>query len=80
MSAFGGIIWFIRLINFNVEGSQIYKRLLCSSYNFADILKVDFFCAVKTLVFIFLHKKKCKNITKNHIICLKHEEKNCKGG
>ena len=32
------------------------------------------FCAVRTLAFHILRKKKYKNITKNHIICLKHEE------
>ena len=25
-----------------------------------------------------LRRKKCKNISKNHFICVKHEEKNCK--
>ena len=28
--------------------------------------------------FEILRKKKCKNITKNHLICVKHEEKNAK--
>ena len=32
----------------------------------------------QTLVFNFLCKKKYKNITKNHTICLKHEEKTVK--
>ena len=30
--------------------------------------------------FEILHKKKCKNITKNNLLCVKHEEKNCKSG
>ena len=35
-------------------------------------------CAVKTLVFHILSKKKYKNIAKNYIICLKREEKTVK--
>ena len=42
-----------------------------------DILKVDF-CAVKTYVLKFCAKKKCKNHTKNHRICLNHETKTVK--
>ena len=39
-----------------------------------DILKVDFLRG-QTLVLKFCIRKKCKNITKNHLICVKHEEK-----
>ena len=41
--------------------------------------KSRFFCAVKTSVIHILRKKKYKNITKNHYICLKCEEKTVKG-
>ena len=44
-----------------------------------DILKVDFLRG-QNFSFEILRKKKCKNITKNHLICVKHEEKNCKRG
>ena len=40
-----------------------------------DILKVELFGAVKTLILKFLRKKKCKNHTKKHIFCVNHEEK-----
>ena len=43
----------------------------------ADILKVDFFARSK-LNFQILRKKKWKNITKNHLICVKNEEKTVK--
>ena len=43
----------------------------------ADILKVDLLRCQK-FSFNILRKKKCKNITKNHIICVKHEETNLK--
>ena len=43
-----------------------------------DILKVDFFCAFKTIVFKFFAKKKCKTHTKNHVIYVNHEEKTVK--
>ena len=44
----------------------------------SDILKADFFCAGKNFSFEILGKKKCKNITKNHLICVKREEKTVK--
>ena len=39
-----------------------------------------FFCAVKTLVLTFCGNKVLKNVTKNHFICVKNEEKDCKRG
>ena len=43
----------------------------------ADILKVDFFARSK-LNFSNFAQKKWKNITKNHLICVKNEEKTVK--
>ena len=40
----------------------------------ADILKVNFLCAVKTLVLILCARKVLKT-HKKYIICVKHEEK-----
>ena len=42
-----------------------------------DILKVDFLLG-QNFSFQILSKTKCKNITKNHLICVKHEENNVK--
>ena len=44
------------------------------SFFLADILKVDFLRG-QNLIFKILRKKKWKNITKNHLICVKNEEK-----
>ena len=43
-----------------------------------DILKVDFFLRGQNFSFEILCRKKCRNITKNHLICVKHEEKTVK--
>ena len=58
----------------------LYLHFVCPQsvlhlYSISDILKVDFFCAVKALVSEILRQKKCKNHTLNHIICVNHEEK-----
>ena len=42
--------------------------------------KSIFFLRGQNFSFEILRKKKCKNITKNHLICVKHGEKNCKRG
>ena len=42
-----------------------------------EILKV-FFLRGQNFSFEILRKKKCKNITKNHLICVKHGEKTAK--
>ena len=39
---------------------------------------MDFFLHCQNFFFEILRKKKCKNITKNHLICVKHEEKTVK--
>ena len=44
---------------------------------YSDILKVDFLRG-QNFSFEILHKKKCKNIPKNHLIYVKHEEKTLK--
>ena len=36
--------------------------------------KRRFFCAVKTLVLKFCARKSAKNITTNHLLCVKHKE------
>ena len=43
----------------------------------ADIEKVDFLRG-QNFNFEILHKKKWKNITENHLICVKNEEKTVK--
>ena len=48
------------------------------SWFLSDILKADFFLRGQNFSFEFMCRKKCKNITKNHIICVKHEEKTVK--
>ena len=62
-----------------VTGLSRFKKAqpkMCHSPK-ADILKVDFLCS-QNFSFEILRKKKCKNITKNHLICVKHEEKTVK--
>ena len=42
--------------------------------------KSIFFCAVKTSVLKFCARQSAKKSLKNHLICVKHEEKNCRRG
>ena len=44
----------------------------------SDILKADLFLRGENFNFEILRTKKCKNITKSHLICVKHEEKTVK--
>ena len=44
-----------------------------------DILKVDFLLG-RYFSYQILSKKKCKIMIRNHLICVKHEEKQCKKG
>ena len=46
---------------------------------YTDIIKLDFVCG-QNFSFEISHKKKCKNINKNNLICVKHEENFVKRG
>ena len=53
----------------------------CADVRQPDILKVDFFLAWSKLSFQnFAQEKVQKSHKKNYILCVKHEENNCKRG
>ena len=54
------------------------KKIQLTNMQASRHSKSVFFCAVKTLVLKFCARKSKKNLTKNHIIYVKHEEKNIK--
>ena len=58
-------------MNIITQNHLILERLI------PDILKVDFVRGQNFCFEIFC-KKKYKNFTKNHLICVKHEEKKVK--
>ena len=65
----------------NIQCDKIHKRETIEPLELwkSDILKDDIL-RDETFSFEILRNKSFKNITKNHIICVKHEEKYCKRG
>ena len=66
---------FLSWSTLHFETSIYYGRYCAERYRHS---KSRFFLRYHNFSFLYVAKKKCKNITRSHLICVKHEEKTVK--